>query len=182
MIHALVILAADTAPAAAPAFLQTIFLQYVVPVLGTALLSLLSWASAKFVAWLGHKEQGASADSAQRKAIHALSVATEGIGAVVAGGISKLSADVRDALANDGKIDDAERKTIEADALAMVKQLPEPILNGLSTVFGGGTQAVITGLVNKEISAQLAKAADGIGPADVAVVPTSATITGSTSP
>ncbi len=151
------VLAAETAsPTQGP--LLTAFVQYLLPIIMTGLSGLLGWAMTLGVNWVKAKADGAKAGTAQQKALHAVSVASEGAAAVVA----HLNATVVDrmkAAAADGVITAEEAAKVKADALAELKKLPAPILGALSGFFGGSLDTYLSGLIEQHVTKQKAPAA-----------------------
>jgi hypothetical protein len=123
------------------------FLQYVLPPLVVLIASLLAFALKKLSDFLHVKAQGSAVGQA-------LVTGSDFVTTAVSHVISQLAPDVRDALANDGKIDDAERAALKAKALALIKaELPDGIKAVLGGVMQGGLETWLSGKAEQAIAA-----------------------------
>lgn len=145
----------DSVTVAAPsagAVMLTAFLQYVVPPLAMAIAALLALMLKKLSDFLHAKAEGSKVGTA-------LVVGTDAIGTAVSHVISGLAPAVRDALANDGKLDEAERAALKAKAIALIKaELPDGVKAVLGGVMGAGLETWLSGKAEQAISAAAAQA------------------------
>lgn len=147
--------AQEAAPAAAPASagvtVLNAFLQYVLPPLVVTLAALVGLALTRLSAYLHTKAQGSAVGQA-------LVTGSDFVSKSVSHVISGLAPAVRDALANDGRIDSAERALLKAKAIELVKaELPD----GIKTVLGGaigGLETWLSGAAEQAITAATAQA------------------------
>ncbi|MBK7864362.1 MAG: hypothetical protein IPJ65_38330 [Archangiaceae bacterium] len=122
-------------------------LQYVVapliPVIG-----------ALVVAGLGKLVQLLHAKQGESKLLGALGVGAELVSTSVSHVIDGLKPELQAALA-DGKIDDAEKATLKAKAMELLKkELPAGVQGVLSTTLGPALETWLSGKVTQAISAQ----------------------------
>jgi hypothetical protein len=135
-------------PAGAPIGDQILhaFMQVVVPALITALAALLAWALKKLGTFLHTKAEGNAFGTAGVKVYDYLSNATQHL-------IAGMAPEFRKALANDGKIDEAERAALKAKLMELVKaEMPEGVMSVLGNAFGSGLETVMSGLTEKVLA------------------------------
>ncbi len=129
------------------------FLQYGLPPIITATAGIIVWALKKLSDLLHAKAEGS-------KVAQALVTGTDFVGAAVSHVVSGLAPDVREALANNGTIDEAERAALKAKAVALLKaELPDGIKTVLGSVMQGGLDTWLSGKAEQAISLVAAQAA-----------------------
>jgi hypothetical protein len=136
------------------------FMQFVLPPLLVALAALAGLALKKLSDFLHVRTQGSKMGAA-------LVQGTDWITAAVSHVISGLAPAVRDALANDGKIDDAERAALKAKAMELIKAEFPAGLSAVLGAAGGGLETWLSGKAEQAISAAVSaggSSAGGAGP------------------
>lgn len=128
------------------------FLQYVLPPLVMAIAALIGLAFKRLSDFLHVKAKGSEVGTA-------LVAGADFVMTAVQHTISGLAPDVKAALANDGKIDSAEREQLKTKALALIKaELPAGIGAVLGGVMEGGLGTWLSGKAEQAIDAAVANA------------------------
>lgn len=147
-VFALPVFAQETAPAPAGSAGATVlntFVQYLLPPIVTALAAAVAWALKKLSEYLHAKTEGS-------KVGQALVTGSDFIGTAVSHVIAGLAPDVRAALENDGKIDEAERAALKQKAMVLIKaDLPEGIRVVLGGALGAGFETWLAGKAEQAI-------------------------------
>lgn len=123
------------------------FLQYALPPIVTAIAGIVVLALTKLSAFLHAKAEGSKVGTALVGAADFVMTAVQHV-------VSGLAPDVRSALANDGKIDDAERTVLKQKALTLIKaELPADIVSVLGSLYGAGLDTWLSGKAEQAIDA-----------------------------
>ena len=134
------------APPPAQGLLLTLFVQYLLPVIATGLSALLGWGMKLGLDWL--KAKGETS-----KAAHVGAVFAEGAASVVVHLEATMKAELLEA-SKDGVISPEEGARLKSVALAELKKLPAPMLAAAASLFGGGLDTWLSGLVERAVTAQ----------------------------